>query len=40
MAAEAGLQLVERFEDLAGTPFVDGESSHHVSVYRLAPPGV
>ncbi len=40
MAAEAGLQLVERFEDLAGTPFVDGESSHHVSVYRLAPAGV
>ena len=35
MAAAAGLRLVERFEDFDGTPFVDGESTHHVSVYRL-----
>ena len=34
LAADAGLTLAERFEDFAGTAFVAGESSHHVSVYR------
>ena len=28
--------LVERYEDFGGRPFVDGTSSHHVSVYRRA----
>lgn len=38
MAVAAGLDLVERYEDLALSPFVDGESSHHVSVYRSSAP--
>ncbi len=36
MAATAGLELAERFEDWAAAPFVAGESTHHVSVYRRA----
>ncbi|MFN8053107.1 MAG: class I SAM-dependent methyltransferase [Acidimicrobiales bacterium] len=35
MAAAAGMELVERLEDWTGTPFVAGESAHHVSVYRV-----
>jgi SAM-dependent methyltransferase len=35
MASAAGLQLAERFSDMAGTPFSD-DSSQHVSVYRRA----
>lgn len=34
MAAAAGLGLERRTEDWTGTPFVPGESAHHVSVYR------
>jgi hypothetical protein len=34
-AAAAGLALVERWADWAGTPF-DDDSPHHVSVYRRA----
>jgi SAM-dependent methyltransferase len=33
MAIAAGLHLVERFGDMAGTPFTD-DSSQHVSIYR------
>lgn len=39
MATAAGLCLTERFEDFAGTPFVDGDSVHHVSVYRAGEAG-
>lgn len=35
LAAEAGLELVERFEDFDGTPFTV-DSPAHVSVYRRA----
>jgi SAM-dependent methyltransferase len=35
MATAAGLALVERFADMAATPF-DDESRQHVSVYRRA----
>ena len=34
LAAAAGLQLLERWEDATGTPFTDGSSSRHLSVYR------
>lgn len=34
LAAAAGLELAERWEDFVGTPYVDGVSSSHVSVYR------
>jgi hypothetical protein len=33
LATTAGLHLIERFEDVSLTPFVDGESTHHLSVY-------
>lgn len=36
MAVAAGLRLEERFEDADGAPYVDGESAHHLSVYRRA----
>lgn len=36
MARATGLELVERYEDFGGRPFVDDTSSHHVSVYRRA----
>jgi len=36
MAQSAGLALTERWEDFAGRPFVAGDSTHHVSVYRKA----
>lgn len=36
LANGAGLRLAERFEDFGGRPFVEGESTHHVSVYRRA----
>ncbi len=36
MAASAGLQLVDRYADMSGTPFTD-DSPHHVSVYASAP---
>jgi len=35
MAAAAGLRLERRDADMAGTPF-DGDSDHHVTVYRSA----
>jgi SAM-dependent methyltransferase len=38
MAAAAGLRLVERVGDMAGTPFTD-DSHQHVSTYRRADAG-
>jgi len=37
LAAAAGLTLDERHEDVDETPFVEGESTHHVSVYLKEP---
>lgn len=36
LATAAGLTLVERWEDWAGTPFDDETSTHHVSTYHRA----
>ena len=36
MAGSAGMQLVDRYADMSGTPFTD-DSPHHVSVYASAP---
>lgn len=36
LAADAGLVLTERWADTSGTPFVEGDSTHHLSVYRHA----
>lgn len=34
MATAAGLRLDERVEDAGGSPYVDGDSAHHLSLYR------
>jgi len=39
MAAEAGLELVDRWESWRGDRFVEGYSDQHVSFYRLIPAG-
>ncbi len=39
MAADAGLELVDRWESWRGGRFVDGRSDQHVSFYRLTPAG-